>query len=352
MQNKRKTWRWGAIIAALAVFAVMFVPVPYVVESPGPTFDVLDSEGAAPVISVQGAKTYSTTGELHMVTVSLQGGPQNPLTVGQALLALVLPSWDLSPQEDVFPKELTGAQIEKISRAQMEGSQQNAEAAALENLGYKVPAKFFVAGVSKNAQGKLQAGDQIVALEAAGRKATTDTAGSLFRFLAKTPPKTDVKVRVVRHGHPQDVTVKSQKMPARRGSVLGIAIDPKVKLPVDVKISLAGVGGPSAGTMFALGIIDKLTPKQLAGNQVIAGTGAIRMDGEVEAISGVPQKMVGAKADGAKFFLVPRSNCEDALGRIPSGLRVVPIQTLQDARTAVEKIGAGQSDLPSCPAKK
>jgi PDZ domain-containing protein len=121
--------------------------------------------------------------------------------------------------------------------------------------------------------------------------------------------------------------------------------------PFDVEISLEKVGGPSAGLMFSLGIIDTVTPGDLTGGKHIAGTGTISPDGLVGPIGGIEQKLQGARAGGATLFLAPAANCQEVAGRIPDGLQVVRVETLAEARDAVERAGNGQdtSGLPACP---
>ncbi len=101
--------------------------------------------------------------------------------------------------------------------------------------------------------------------------------------------------------------------------------------------------------MFALGIIDKMTPEDEAGGKDIAGTGTIDVNGDVGPIGGIRQKLAGAHRDGATWFLAPSSNCNEVVGHVPDGLRVVKIETLHEAREAVTAIGAGEADdLPTC----
>jgi PDZ domain-containing protein len=157
-----------------------------------------------------------------------------------------------------------------------------------------------------------------------------------------------VPVVLRRGGTKQTVSVTTTRSDDGR-TILGI--EPKFTFPFDVKIQIEDIGGPSAGTMFALGIIDKLTPGDLTGGQFVAGTGEISPDGTVGPIGGIAEKMVGAHDAGAHWFLAPADNCDEVVGRVPDGLRVVRISTLHDARLAVEKIGAGgdaASRLPTC----
>ena len=104
--------------------------------------------------------------------------------------------------------------------------------------------------------------------------------------------------------------------------------------------------------MFALGIIDKFTGGDSTGGAIIAGTGAIGYDGEVQPIGGIVQKMYGSKRDGAQWFLAPKSNCDEVVGNIPDGLEVWPVSTLAEAREAVQAISKGATiDHPVCEAK-
>jgi PDZ domain-containing protein len=113
------------------------------------------------------------------------------------------------------------------------------------------------------------------------------------------------------------------------------------EFPIDVEIQLNNVGGPSAGMMFSLGIIDKLTPGAITGGESIAGTGTIDSSGVVGGIGGIRQKMYGARDAGASWMLAPASNCNEVVGHIPDGLRVIPVETLDEARGVVEQIGEG-----------
>ena len=125
---------------------------------------------------------------------------------------------------------------------------------------------------------------------------------------------------------------------------LGISTDTATRALFPLRVTLGGVGGPSAGTMLALGIIDKLTPGQLNGGRFVAGTGTIDPQGNVGAIGGIEQKMVGARDSGATLFLAPASNCDDvSSGGVPSGLTVARVSTLSEAVTAIEAYVAGRS---------
>jgi PDZ domain-containing protein len=130
---------------------------------------------------------------------------------------------------------------------------------------------------------------------------------------------------------------------------MGVQITAQYKFPFEVKISVGDIGGPSAGMMFSLGIIDKLTRLSLTAGRFIAGTGEITASGQVQPIGGIQQKMVGARNAGATIFLTPASNCADTKGAVPAGLRLVKVSTLNQAVTYLEALKAGHPDsVPSC----
>lgn len=118
---------------------------------------------------------------------------------------------------------------------------------------------------------------------------------------------------------------------------------------IDVTMHVDDIGGPSAGMMYALGLIDKLTPQDETGGLTIAGTGTMDEDGNVGSIGGIRLKMLGAVRDGATWFLAPEANCDEVVGNVPDGLRDVSVSTLEEAYDALVAIGNGEGEsLPHC----
>ncbi|WP_329387124.1 S16 family serine protease [Streptomyces sp. NBC_01716] len=115
---------------------------------------------------------------------------------------------------------------------------------------------------------------------------------------------------------------------------------------VDVTLHLADVGGPSAGLLFALGIVDMLDG-DLTGGRSIAGTGTISADGDVGAVGGVSLKTQAAARDGATVFLVPEAECTDARSELPDGMRLIPVRTLKDAVSSLRSLKRG-GKVPNC----
>jgi PDZ domain-containing protein len=59
--------------------------------------------------------------------------------------------------------------------------------------------------------------------------------------------------------------------------------------------------------------------------------------------------MYGAVRDGARWFLAPSGNCDQVVGDVPAGLRVIAVSTLAEARDAIEAVGAGEGEsLQTC----
>ena len=338
----------GMLATAVLVAVLAFLPVPYVVNSPGPTRDTLGVMDGSPLISVTGATTYPTTGKLLLTTASVQGGPGYPVDVVHVLAGWLSSGSTVQPAETVFPTGATSAEVAKAGEQQMASSQENATVAALTQLGYAVPATLTIAGdvSGTGAAGVVDKGDVITSFDG---KAVV-TYQDLVDDLKAVTPGARVALGVKRNGSIVTLSVVTGTKKAG-GAQLGVLIDPTFTLPIDVKIKINDIGGPSAGMMFALGIIDKLTPRDDTGGYVIAGTGTIDVDGTVGAIGDIRQKFYGALRDGAHWFLAPASNCADVLGAVPAGLHVVKVSTLRDAEQAVQTIAAGKgATLPTCTA--
>lgn len=338
----------GVLAAALCV-AALLIPVPYVVESPGPTFNTLGKDNGKSVIQITGERTYPTTGNLDLVTVYVTGGlPQNSINIFAALAGWLDPSRAVYPAEVMYPPGTSQADVSNENAAAMSSSQESATAAALTQLGIKFSSALSVAQIPKGSasEGKLKVGDVLRTIDGAPIADLSVVQKALAAGAGKP-----VTVGITRGGAEQDAVV-TPALASNGKYLLGIALATKFTFPFDVSIALSNVGGPSAGMMFALGIIDTLTPTDITGGKHFAGTGTIDAAGNVGAIGGIAQKMIGARDSGATVFLAPAANCNDVVGHVPSGLQVVKVDTLSAAYDAVKLIGSGQdgSALPTCTA--
>lgn len=336
----------GFVTVALAATAWL-MPVHYAVLRPGPALNTLGDENGKALIAVSGRQTYPTSGALDLTTVSVFGGPANHVELHQVISGWLDPAVAVVPEESVFPPGQTAEQSKQENQREMATSQESATAAAMASLGIDVPTTITVTEVDAGAPAAatLKAKDVLVEIN----RVRIDNLDALRRGLARTAPG-EVADMVVRRGG----TERAVRVRTRTGTdgktQIGVFIDAAFDFPFDVKIQIEDIGGPSAGTMFALGIIDKLTPGPMTGGKQIAGTGTMDADGTVGPIGGIRQKLVGARRAGASWFLAPSDNCAEVVGHVPGGLNVVRVATLDEARAAVERIGRGAapSTLPGC----
>jgi len=345
----------GALLLAVGlVVAGATVRVNKVIEAPGPTWNVLaavpggDSDQS--VITVTGAQTYPAEGALRMTTVSVSGCPGYPVTLFDVVGAWLSPNKTILERDQVCPPSLSQQDVEETNQAQMTSSQNTAVVAALMETGMATRMVLTVEGTGPDqTEGLLQKGDVLTSITPAGGQATPTTTYTALRELLTTiPAGTAVELGIERDGEPMTVSLttitppdaNSDGSPDSEGSLLGVYLSAEADSDIEATFGLSKVGGPSAGSMFALGIVDELTPGDLTGGKDIAGTGTIALDGSIGPIGGIEQKMAGAKTDGSGYFLAPASNCADVVGNVPDGLEVYAVSTLHEAVTTVEAIAA------------
>lgn len=340
-------------VGIVGALALSFIPSPYVIERPGPVFDTLGEvsvEGeTVPLISIPGEETYPTEGALSMLTVNVVGNRETRPNWFEVITSWSNPSRAVLPLDEVFPPGQSVEQSNEQSSVDMQNSQKDAIAASLTELGYELEATLTVAGFSPDSpsDGILMEGDEILRVNGEDPLDVTQ----LRAIIAENGTSSPVTIEIARAGSTTTVEVTPRENPEGDGNpIVGITVGADYDFPFEVKIQLEKVGGPSAGMMFALGIIDKLTPGALNGGENIAGTGTIAVDGSVGPIGGIRQKLYGAKDDGAEFFLAPAANCGEVAGNIPDGLTVFAIETLDQALEALEVVadGGDTAALPSC----
>ena len=355
LRSKRLMIGIGALLLAVGlVVAGATVRVNKVIEAPGPTWNVLaavpgdDSDQS--VITVTGAQTYPAEGALRMTTVSVSGCPGYPVTLFDVVGAWLSPNKTILERDQVCPPSLSQQDVEETNQAQMTSSQNTAVVAALMETGMATRMVLTVEGTGpEQTEGLLQKGDILTSVTPAGGQATpTTTYTALRELLTTVPVGTTVELGIERDGEPMTVSLttitppdaNSDGSPDSEGSLLGVYLSAEADSDIEATFGLSKVGGPSAGSMFALGIVDELTPGDLTGGKDIAGTGTIALDGSIGPIGGIEQKMAGAKTDGSGYFLAPASNCADVVGHVPDGLEVYAVSTLHEAVTTVEAIAA------------
>ncbi|MBK7821350.1 MAG: PDZ domain-containing protein [Tessaracoccus sp.] len=334
------------LFAALAALLVL-LPVPYVAWRPGQTIDVLGATDKGPVIDVTGLPTYETNGRLLMTTVSTTSVDAT-LSLPEAIFVYLDPTSDAMPREVIYPPGKSSGQVESEAVAMMDSSRNNATVAALRAGGVKVTELPLVQSVvlSGPSADKLQPGDLITAVD--GQPVTKiEEIGAQISTHAVGDP---VVFSVLRDGKQLRVSVSTVSSNTRSSQpVVGINLevgfrfDPIVAFNID-----AGVTGPSAGLIFALGLYDRITEGALTQDRVVAGTGTINPTGVVGRIGAIREKIRGAERDGAQVFLAPEGNCAD-IGEIDADLTIVKVSTLKDAISALQLINEGNlAEVPTC----
>lgn len=259
--DRRSLGYYAGAFCVLLCGLVLLMPSPYVIETPGPTRNVLGTSSGKQIIAISGARTHKQSGKLLMVTVNASGVPGYPVPNIATLVMYFRPDTTVLPSEAVFTPGQTSEEYDKEANKEMSSSQ---KAATKQALAY-------------------------------AKKLGVDVSG------------------------------------------------------VNVDMHIDDIGGPSAGMMYTLGVISKLTARDETGGKTIAGTGTMESNGKVGAIGGIRLKMQGAKRDGAMWFLAPASNCDEVVGHVPSGLRDVKVSTLDEAYKALVAIGEGKGNsLPRC----
>ena len=333
--------RWRALLATVPVVVLLLclslVRLPWFVEYPGAARDVLTR------IDVDGTATYPAEGRLLLTAVNL-----GRVSVYDAVWAgLFDPEATLVPERDVVPPGRTDREVEQASLSEMDSSKIAAVAAALRLVsdyprdrgeGVLVHTVF----ADTPAAGKLFPGDLIVAVD--GRRVRDPShLRSLIRA-AGTERTLRLTVMPVEGGERRTVEVRPALIEDVEGPIIGII--PVANFPYRVFISSGNIGGPSAGLMWALGVVDLLTPGNLTGGETIAGTGEVDPEGGVHGIGGIGLKLRAAQDAGAGVFLLPRDNLEEARAAA-SDLRLVPVSTLDEAVRFLEReISAGKHHNP------
>ena len=321
-------------------FLLAAVTVPFVSLGPGPTFNTLAEYDGKQVVDIKGTDVKPTSGNLNMTTVS----QRDQLTLGQALAMWASGDEQLVPRDLVYPPDKSREDVDKANDAEFKDSEDSAAYAALGYLKYAPAVTVAQVNDSGPAKGKLQVGDAIDAVD--GKM--TATLDEFTNILKATKPGQQVVLDYRRKNEPAGtVTVTLGSNPDRDYGYLGVAVLNAPWAPFSIDFNLANIGGPSAGLMFSLAVVDKLTTGDLNDGKFVAGTGTISPDGAVGPIGGITHKMSAARDAGATVFLVPAENCDEAVTGDQDGMRLVKVDNLTTAVDALRALSSG-GDAPHC----
>ena len=338
--------------AVLLLVLATSATVPLVSMGPGPTYDTfgqaqVETEGGeveeVPVIEVTGREADETTGSLRMTTVAVR----DRLNLLDAMRFWLDPAQVVVPRDQVFPPDRSRDEVRESNAAEMVGSENSAEAAAYRYLG--IPMQPRVEGVDPSgpAAGRLEPGDIILSVDGVRVADTTE----VVEQVSAHRPGDEVPVEFLRDGQ-EETTTTTLASSGPEGDPeqgrLGIVVGDTPADGTDVTISVApDVGGPSAGLILAIAVVDRLSPGESTGGADVAGSGTIRPDGTVGPIGGIRHKIRAAQEVGAAEFLVPAANCAEAVQNPPDGIRLIEVSTLTGALEALETAASG-GEPPTC----
>lgn len=317
----------GIVLLVGVSFAAGWIRLPYYALGPGPARDVLT------LIEVDGTPTYGSSGHLVLTTVRFR-----QITPLGGLVAWLDPEQSVVENDVLFPPGLTPDEEERRATSEMDQSKIDAAFVVLSRLtDYPAehPRGALVEQVGEGcpAHRRLFPGDVIVRID----DEVVDSAEEASALIEAVPPGRPIELRIRTDGEVRTVGVERGRCPGIREPLLGIStIEP---FPLDISIESDDVGGPSAGLMWALGLYDLLTPGDLTDGRTIAGTGTIDTEGNVGPIGGILDKVVAAREAGADVLLVPADNLGELRAADRGEMRVVPVETFDDALAALGATG-------------
>lgn len=266
---------------------------------------------------------------------------------GEVVHAKLAGQAEVVPANEVRPPGTSQEQLNQTNKRLIDESKPVAAVVALRAAGFPVEITGQGAEVESiidgmPAQGVLQVGDIILAVDGQ----PIDTTNALIQAIGRHKVGDVVTLTIRRAGENLDVQLGTRSSPTEPGRPLvGVTVSTylfDVRMPFPVDIESDNVGGPSAGFMFALGILDAVTDGDLTRGYYVAGTGTIAQDGTVGAVGGAAEKALAAEQDGAQVFLVPRDDSEEAR-RWVKRLQIVPVERFEDAIRAL----CGLEPLPT-----
>jgi PDZ domain-containing protein len=334
-RDERPRSLFSYAVAALVVVVLVglileLIPANEYMLLPGQALPV------APMISIGGRPAPHAPGHLYMTDVSLYKVDH----LLQELYGKLNSDADLQPAQS-FTGNLSQTQYYQLNTELMDDSIYKAEAAALSvTRGYKLhfspegPQIIFVKPGTP-AQSRLRSGDILQLVN--GRR--VHRAGDVAPIVRSMHPGQVAALQILRKGRIIRLHVRTVRSPNGKTALIGIYLQDRIVFPVRVQIHAGDIGGPSAGLMFSLGIVQRLQKQDLTHGCKVAGTGTIDFDGAVGAIGGAKQKIIAAQRTGARYFLVPDvpDNVRPAMAN-RGDITVLPVKTLREALARLSRI--------------
>jgi len=340
----------SALVTVLVMSILLYAPSPLVVIEPG---IAISTKPIVQYSHEKPPKAYDEReGEFILTAIKLV----TP-NILNSLISAFHPQYSVLWKADIFGKD-TVDQYMKRSMQVMKASHDDALEAAYRYLqiDYSIqPQALYVTDVKKNSIGirgsEFQAGDQILEfldgtpIESVEQLARKLADGDIPDQLSVKVQASDGSIRIIEEQSIEGWQ-ESDDPTDKLASLLGItgftewravkASEDRFNLVIDSK----SIGGPSAGLILALTMIDALTNDDLTKGQVIAATGSIAADGSVGMIGGISQKVYSTSKRGAKLFIVPKGNEKEArekAKRLRTKMDIVGVSTLSEAMEVIER---------------
>lgn len=326
----------AVMLVTLLVLVGFALKSPYVIEKPGPVVNTLgeitlDGEPTS-VMMIDGSAPESD-GELNLLTVSIVGNPSHRLSWIELIPAFVDPRQEIVHMSSVYPEGQTAEDRDEANQFLMEDSQATAIAAALNAIGEPVNATVSVVQTvdGSPSDGLFEEGDIITHVNG-----ETVTGVAMVRdVVAGTPQEGSVDLTVERSGETLTLTVTPAWDETENRGVIGIIMSVDYQFDHDIEIEVDRIGGPSAGMIFSLGIIEELTEEGILRGSAVSGTGTVDDAGNIGPIGGLPQKLWAAAGAGSDAFIMPVANCNDLPSNRPDDIAIIPVATLDEAVQAI-----------------
>ncbi|AZA09791.1 Lon protease 2 [Corynebacterium pseudopelargi] len=313
--------------------------VPYAIEAPGPTFNTLGSVEGKEVVEIEGAPTDPTNGKLNMTTVAVSSG----ITLPQAIAEGLWSSNTMVPIEQIFPQDVSPEEQREVNSADFAASEASATAAAMHYLDRPLAVEVAQVVPDGPAADQLEQGDVILAID----NQQVSSPKQVKEAVADQKPGQKLALKVKRKDQEQTIDVTLGSHPNNDAAFLGIVM---AQVPADgmkVTYNLKDIGGPSAGLIFSLAVVDKLDPADITGGAFVAGTGTINEEGKVGPIGGIRHKIEASKDAGAEVFLAPKGNCAEIDAKTSEGIEVAAVGSLEEAIDALSAHQRGEA-MPTC----
>lgn len=344
---RKKHFSWMLVILIL-IAVLSFIKLPYYITKPGEATEL------ASLIKVEGG--YPEKGSLSLMTVKV--GPANPFTY---VWAKMHPYYEIVPDESIKEEGESDKEYMKRQLQMMKSSQENAVIAAYQKAGKKVSYSFngiYASSVVENmpAKGKIEVGDKIISADGKNYQ----SAEKLIDYISSKKAGDKVTLKIEREEKEKRVTLTLKQFPDepdRAGIGVSLYTDRNVKVEPDIDFEIENIGGPSAGLMMSLEIYNQLTKPDETKGYDIAGTGTIDVDGKVGPIGGIDQKVVAADKAGKDIFFAPNQNgasnsdyknAVKTAKDIDSNMKIVPVDTMQDAIDYLNKLKAKKHLILRC----